>query len=81
MSRSLASDFTAEKNKLFARPFLSAVFHFGGAVGDIYLSGHDFDLGGNAHRGCVQEWGEMGALSQLRDGVFSTSIIRCSARR
>ncbi len=76
MARSFASDFITEKNKLFARPFPSAVFHFGGSVGDIYISEYDAVIGGNRHVGCVRDWGEYGALSQLRDGAFSTSGMR-----
>ena len=76
MSRSLASDILAEKDKLFSRPFPSAVFHFGGSVGDIYLSEFDALIAGVKHVGCVETWGEYGALSQLLDGMFSTDSMR-----
>src|SRR3990167_682952 len=78
MARIFSSDFTAEKNKSFARTFPSAVFHFGGAVGDIYVSEFDMTIAGNAHQGCVKDWGEYSALSQIRDGAFSVASMRLS---
>lgn len=74
--RSFAADFAAEKNKSFARPFLSAVFRFGGSIGDIYLADYDVVIGGNAHKGCVKSWGEYGSLARLIDGAFAARGMR-----
>ncbi len=35
MSRSLSAAVITEKDSLWNRPFYSAVFHFGGSVGDV----------------------------------------------
>lgn len=76
MARTLAAAFTTEKNLLYARPFNSAAFHFGGAVGDIYVASFDVTIGGNAHKGIVSEWGEVQAVVEPKDGAFQVSRIR-----
>lgn len=70
MTRSLSADFTTEKDKLWSRPFVTAVFHFGGAVGDIYVGEFDHTIGANAHKGCVQSWGEYRDIVKPMDGAF-----------
>lgn len=73
--RSLAAEVSTEKDRKFTRPFPSAIFHFGGAVGDVAISNHDLLIAGIAHQGCVQEWGEYEAMAQ-QDGQFSTGSMR-----
>lgn len=73
--RTLAADFITEKDRAWARPFNSAVFHFGGAVGDIYVAGRDITIGGNAHKGCVARWGEFRSLIAPRDGTFQINSL------
>jgi len=70
MSRTLASDFAAEKDQTWARPFLSAIFHFGGSVGDIFAADLDITIGANAHKGIVSRWGEFQSVIRPRDGSF-----------
>lgn len=72
MSRSLAAAFTTEKNRIWARPFNSAIFRFGGAVGDIFVASFDATIGANAHKGVVSRWGDWSYLVSPRDGVFQS---------
>lgn len=71
MSRTLATAFSVEKNRVDSAPFNTAVFHFGGSVGDIYVADRDITIGGNAHYGIVSSWGEYQSVVSPRDGVFS----------
>lgn len=77
MSRSLAAAFTTEKNLKWSRPFISAVFHFGGAVGDIYVASHDVTIGGNAHKGALLRLGDFRATLAPVDGYFQFTRMRC----
>lgn len=77
MSRSVAADFTTEKNKLWSRPFCTAKFAFGGAVGDVYVGEFDHTIGGNAHRGVGIEWGEYRSVARPYDGVFQSNSAFC----
>lgn len=70
MSRSLAAAFVTEKNRLWAEPFNSAVFHFGGTVGDIFVSDRDVTISANVHKGVVKEWGEHEESVDPADGNF-----------
>ena len=76
MSRVLSNSFTTEKDAKFNRPFLSAVFHFGGSVGDVYVADTDITIAGNFHRGIVQRWGEFRSTGS-RDGAFQLASLRC----
>ncbi len=68
--RSLSASFTAAKNALYAKPFYSAVFHFGGAVGDIYASNREITISGNLHKALVRDWGEYAGVAEVREGTF-----------
>lgn len=70
MARTLGGSFTTEKNLVWARPFNSMVVHFGGAVGDIYISDRDVTISSNAHKGIVSAWGRYRTVVAPRDGAF-----------
>lgn len=76
MARTLTTTFATEKDAKFNRPFLSAVFHFGGSVGDVYVADTDITIAGNFHRGIVQRWGEFRSTGS-RDGAFQLASLRC----
>ena len=71
MPRTLGGSFTAQKNLTNARPLVSAVFHFGGGIGDIYVSDREVVIGGNAHKGNFAQFGEYRSAQSFRDGAFS----------
>ena len=71
MPRSLSANFIGEKDALWNRPFYSALFRFGGAVGDIYVAAQDMFLGGGTHYGIVERVGDINYVMEPRDGSFS----------
>lgn len=68
--RSVAVAFATEMDLDYSRPFNTALFHFGGTVGDIYIADRDITIGGNAHTACVEQWGEWQSAVAVRDGSF-----------
>jgi len=70
MSRALAAAFTTEKDLLWSRPFCTGVFHFGGAIGDIYLGEFNHVIGGYSHEGIAKRWGEYKSIITAQDGYF-----------
>lgn len=70
MSKNLPAEFAFEKDRLDARPFNTAVFHFPMPVGDIYVSDREVTIGGNVHAGVVSRWGEYRSIVAPRDGLF-----------
>lgn len=70
MGRTLAAAFVTEKNLAWARPFTSAVFHFGGSVGDVYIDTEARTIGGNVHTALAKSLGEWRYLIEPRDGSF-----------
>ena len=78
MSRSLSAAFTTEKNLLFNRPFVTAIFAFGGAVGNIYVGEFDATIGGNAHKGVAKSWGEYKLVTPPQDGYFPVATAQAT---
>lgn len=70
MPRSLNAQFTAAKNALYAKPFYSAIFHFGGSVGDAYVSNREITISGNIYKALVRDWGEYSGVAEVREGTF-----------
>src|SRR3990167_5616571 len=77
MSRSLIQ-ISAEKDLLWSRPFVTAVFKFGGAIGDIQVGEFDATIGGNAHTGVASSWGEYQLITPPQDGYFSVATARAT---
>ncbi len=70
MSRSLAPAVAAEAASLWNRPFTSAIFHFGGSVGDIAVADHDITINTVLHKGIVTRWAEFRSVIEPREGSF-----------
>jgi len=75
MARTLSAPVAAEKDLKFNRPFLSAVFHFGGSVGDIFVADNDIVINGVAHKGIALRWAEFRSIVRPRDGSFQLGKI------
>ncbi len=70
MPRSSAAAFKLEEARRDAAPLYSAVFHFGGTIGDVYLADRETTIGGHAHRGPVVVFGTYQELVAAADGKF-----------